>query len=234
MQMVTDFHSHILPGIDDGSRSVEESIAMLRIEAEQGIRHVVATPHFYPQYQTPEAFLEKRDHAVAILREEMQKHEGLPQLSVGAEVYFFHGISQSECLKELTIAQKSCILLEMPEYSWSDSMFREIADIYSRQGITPIIAHVDRYRRYFRSSKIPQRLQAMPVLVQANAEFFLNRATVGKACRMLRGGQIHLLGSDCHNLTSRTPNLADAVANIRKRCGEDAIAAIREHETFIF
>ena len=234
MQMVTDFHSHILPGIDDGSRSVEESIAMLRIEAEQGIRHVVATPHFYPQYQTPEAFLEKRDHAAAILREEMQKHEGLPQLSVGAEVYFFHGISQSECLKELTIAQKSCILLEMPEYSWSDSMFREIADIYSRQGITPIIAHVDRYWRYFRSSKIPQRLQAMPVLVQANAEFFLNRATVGKACRMLRGGQIHLLGSDCHNLTSRTPNLADAVANIRKRCGEDAVAAIREHETFIF
>lgn len=234
MQMVTDFHSHILPEIDDGSRSVEESIAMLRIEAEQGIRHVVATPHFYPQYQTPEVFLEKRDRAEAILREEMQKHEGLPQLSVGAEVYFFHGISQSDCLKELTIAQKSCILLEMPEYSWSDSMFREIVDIHSRQGITPIIAHVDRYRRYFRSSGIPQRLQAMPVMVQANAEFFLNRATVGKACRMLRSGQIHLLGSDCHNLTSRAPNLANAVASIRKRCGEDAIAAIREHEAFIF
>ena len=81
MQMVTDFHSHILPEIDDGSRSVEESIAMLRIEAEQGIRHVVATPHFYPQYQTPEVFLEKRDRAEAILREEMQKHEGLPHLS---------------------------------------------------------------------------------------------------------------------------------------------------------
>ena len=60
MEKVIDFHSHILPGIDDGSASVEQSIAMLRMEAEQGIDHVVATPHFYPQYDTPEHFLRKR------------------------------------------------------------------------------------------------------------------------------------------------------------------------------
>lgn len=232
--MVTDFHSHILPGIDDGSASLEESIALLRMEAEQGVEHVVATPHFYPNYQSPEDFLEKRVRAEELLRQEMEKHEGLPRLSVGAEVYFFRGMSQSDCLKLLTIAQKSFILLEMPEYAWSDSMYREIADIYSQQGITPIIAHVDRYLGFLRGKQIPQRLETLPVLVQANANFFLHRATAAKACRMLQRGQIHLLGSDCHNLTSRTPNLKDAVDCIEKRMGNDALAWICRHEASVF
>lgn len=232
--MVTDFHSHILPGIDDGSASVEESIAMLKKEAEQGVTHVVATPHFYPNYQSPEAFLEKRNRAEEKLRQEMKKHEGLPQLSVGAEVYFFHGMSQSDCLKLLTIGKKECILLEMPEFAWTDSMYREIQDIPAQQGITPIIAHVDRYLSFFRGRDIPKRLESLPVLVQANASFFLQRATAGRACRMLKDGQIHLLGSDCHNLTSRVPNLGDAVSVIRKRLGEDAIEQILHHEALVF
>ena len=66
--MVTDFHSHILPAIDDGSATVEESVAMLRMEAEQGITHVVATPHFYAAHQTPETFLQARDAAEAALQ----------------------------------------------------------------------------------------------------------------------------------------------------------------------
>lgn len=232
--MVTDFHSHILPGIDDGSASVEESIALLRMEAEQGVEHVVATPHFYPNHQSPEVFLEKRGQAEALLRQEMQKHEGLPRLSVGAEVYFFHGMSQSDCIRLLTIEQKSFILLEMPEYAWTDSMYREVADIYSQQGITPIIAHVDRYLSLLHGNQIPQRLETLPVMVQANASFFLRRSTVGKACRMLKRGQIHLLGSDCHNLTSRTPNLENAVSCIQKRLGSDALAWIQHHEASVF
>ena len=69
MREIIDFHSHILPGIDDGSRNVEESIALLRKEAEQGITHVIATPHFYPQHDTPERFLKRRNEAETVLRE---------------------------------------------------------------------------------------------------------------------------------------------------------------------
>ena len=63
MSGIIDFHSHVLPGIDDGSKSVEQSIAMLKREAEQGITHVVATPHFYPQEDRPEKFLRRREKA---------------------------------------------------------------------------------------------------------------------------------------------------------------------------
>ncbi|MBQ8395535.1 MAG: capsular polysaccharide biosynthesis protein, partial [Oscillospiraceae bacterium] len=63
MSKIIDFHTHVLPKIDDGSSSLKESIGMLRLEAEQGIETVVATPHFYANHDSPEAFLERRKMA---------------------------------------------------------------------------------------------------------------------------------------------------------------------------
>lgn len=233
MRTVIDFHSHILPGIDDGSASVKESIALLQMEAEQGIRHVVATPHFYAQHDTPERFLKRRAEAEALLREEMARHKNLPKLSVGAEVYFFRGISDSGAIKELTIDSGKFLLVEMPHGTWTDSMYRELEGLYVRRGITPIIAHIDRYIGPFRTFGIPAKLEELPVLVQANGEFFTTRATAGMAIRMLKAEQIHLLGSDCHNVRSRKPNLDGAVELIRKRLGEDALERIRYFEQLV-
>ena len=231
--MITDFHSHILPGIDDGSSCVEESIAMLKKQAQQGITHVVATPHFYANYQSTEEFLEKRNRAEAKLREEMKNHPGLPTLSVGAEVYFFKGISQSTALEVLTIDQKNYIIIEMLGSPWTESAYRELEDIYSGQGLTPIVAHVDRYLGFWQDYGIPKRLSQLPVLVQANASFFTNRFTVAKACRELKRGRIHLLGSDCHNLTTRPPNLDLAIASIVNRVGEEPIRQIKANEQLV-
>ena len=226
MADIIDFHSHILPEVDDGSQSVEESIALLRKEAEQGITHVVATPHFYPRYDTPEQFLARRAEAEAVLRAEMEKHTGLPKLSIGAEVYFFNGISDSEAISGLTINQNRCILIEMPPAQWTDKMYRELEDLHTKQGLLPVVAHVDRYLGRFRTYGIPERLAQLPVLVQANAEFFLDKKTAAMALRLLKRNQIHLLGSDCHNMTSRSPNLMEAVALIEKRLGKDTIHEI--------
>lgn len=230
MYQVTDFHSHILPGIDDGSTSVEESIAMLQLEAEQGIRQVVATPHFYARCDTPERFLEKRNRAERLLREAMARHSDLPAIIMGAEVSFFRGMSESILLRELTIEPKNGILIEMPPAPWPDEVYRELAYIGDRLGIVPVVAHVDRYIGPFRTHYIPQRLAEMPVLVQANASFFLNQWTAGMAMRMLRQNQIQLLGSDCHNLSSRKPNLGTAVQRIEQRLGQNTLSQIRGYE----
>lgn len=231
--MMIDFHSHILPGIDDGSKSVAESIEMLKKEAAQGIGHVIATPHFYPRHDSPERFLKRRARAEQQLREEMEKHPDLPRISMGAEVYFFRGISELDQLSDLTIDKNRYILLEMPVLSWTDSMFREIEQIHTRQGITPVIAHIDRYIGPFRTRGIPQRLSRMPVLVQANGSFFLERSTRAMALRMLRQGQIHLLGSDCHNLTDRSPNLGPAHQLIEARLGSDVIESISQCGAYV-
>ena len=224
--MVTDFHSHILPGIDDGSASLEESLAMLRLEAEQGIRRVVATPHFYPRHDDPEHFLEKRSCAEAALRAVMAEEPDLPELLVGAEVHFFPGMSHSDILPRLTVAGTDCILVEMPSSPWTESMYRELEQIWRNWGITPVIAHVDRYISPLRTHGIPQKLAQLPVMVQANASFFHKPM----AMRMLKKGQIHLLGSDCHNLISRRPNLGGAVEKIRSRLGDQAVRQINEAE----
>ena len=232
MAGIIDFHSHVLPGVDDGSHSLEESIAMLRMEAEQGVSHVIATPHFYPRHDTPEDFLRKRREAEDLLREEMKKHSDLPALSVGAEVYYFPGISNSEAMAELTIDHKKCILIEMPTPPWSDAMYRELEGLYTKQGLIPIVAHVDRYLGRFRTFGIPQRLAELPVLVQANAEFFLQKSTSAMAFRMLKQNSIHLLGSDCHNLDSRKPNLRAALELIERRMGSTPLAAIQESQAY--
>lgn len=233
MSQVIDFHSHILPGIDDGSKNVEESLQMLRMMAKQGITHVVATPHFYPQHDTPESFLKRRAEAEAVLREAMAGENGLPELSIGAEVYYFRGISDSDTIKELTVDKKRCILIEMPSIPWTETMYRELEDLYVKRGLLPVIAHLDRYIGPFRTHGIPKRLAAMPVLVQANAEFFLERSTSAMALRMLKKGTIHLLGSDCHNMTSRKPNLGEALELIQRKLGEDAITAINENARMV-
>jgi len=223
---IVDFHSHVLPGIDDGSKSVEQSLAMLRREVEQGINHVVATPHFYAAHDNPQHFLNARQTAECRLREAMASQEGMPELTVGAEVHYFPGMSDSEILPAMTIGKTPFILVEMPHGQWTDRMYRELSGIFDKQGLTPIIAHIDRYITAFRSFGIPQALAEQPVLVQANAEFFTDGFTRRKALAMLRRGDIHLLGSDCHNLSDRAPNLGEAVKLISKRLSREIIERI--------
>ena len=227
---MVDFHSHILPDIDDGSSSREMSIEMLHMEAQQGITHVVATPHFYAREDKLEHFLQRRDRAEQALRSEMEKHTDLPELLVGAEVSFFRGISESEFLHELKIRGTDSVLIEMPASPWNDAMFSELGAIWERQRLVPIIAHIDRYIGPWRSFRIPQRLALLPVLVQANAEAFTDRHFEKLMMRLLKGDAIHLLGSDCHDLAERKPNLADAVERIGSKIGPDALTRIHTYE----
>lgn len=230
MEELIDFHSHILPGIDDGSPSLDISMEMLRMEARQGITHVVATPHFYARYDNPEDFLARRSAAERALRAKMAGEPGLPRLTMGAEVYFFRGMSESDLLPQLTIGGKKCILVEMPHAPWTEDICREVSQIWEKQGIIPIIAHVDRYIRPWHSRDILRKLEKMPVFVQANAEFFLQRSTAALALRLLRQDKIQLLGSDCHNMADRKPNLDAALRRIKQKLGPLPLSRIREYE----
>lgn len=230
MDRRVDFHSHILPGVDDGSRSVEESLEMLRAEARQGIGTVVATPHFYANHDTPERFLRRRAAAWEMLQTAMALEAGLPEIILGAEVYYFSGISDSDQLHRLTTGQKRYIMLEMPAVPWTQNMYQEMENIYTKHGITPIIAHIDRYISPLRHRQILDRLEELPVLVQANSDFFLRPMTAPLALRMLKEKRIHLLGSDCHNCSTRKPELGRAIEKIEKHLGAAAMEHLRFYE----
>ena len=223
-----DFHTHVLPGIDDGSASVEQSLEMLQTLARQSVTRVVATPHFYANYDSPERFLKKRQAAVEALTEAMMDQPDLPELHIGAEVYYFHGISQCEDLPRLAISGTQCLLVEMPIPPWTEQMLWELREIHDRYGLVPIVAHIDRYIRPFKTYGLPDKLSQLPVLVQANASFFLERSTRRMALRMLKNGHIHLLGSDCHNTTTRKPNLGEALEIISQHCGTEILDQMRD------
>lgn len=231
---IIDFHSHVLPQIDDGSDSLEMSLAMLKKEAEQGIGHVVATPHFYAWHDTPERFLARRAEAEDRLRKAMTGEEGLPELSMAAEVAFYPGMSGSDALSSLCIGKSKHILVELPGTPWYNGVYEELQAIWDRQGLIPVIAHVDRYLEPFRTERLMRWLEDLPVLIQANASFFLQRSTARTAIRFLRNGRIHLIGSDCHNLTTRAPQLGRAVEEIGRKLGDEALAWIVEHQQDIF
>ena len=231
---MVDFHTHILPGIDDGSDSLETSLEMLQQLRRQGVEQVVATPHFYADRDRPESFLRARDAAEKILRQAMEQEAHLPQLRIGAEVYFFHGMSESSFLPQLTIRGSNAIMIELGPAPWGKSVYRELEQIYSRWGIVPVIAHIDRYISPLRDYGIPAQLEQLPVLVQANGSFFTRRFTAGMALKMLRKGQIHLLGSDCHDLHERKPDLGDALQVISRRLGQETIERIRQQSLHLF
>ena len=226
---ITDIHSHILPGIDDGSQSVEQSMEMLRFARQQGITRMVATPHFYAHNDDPAQFLQRRKEAEKKLRDSMAD-EDLPELIMGAEVYYFPGMSDAVELQALTIGNTCFLLVEMPATPWTEDMYHELEQIELKQGLIPVLAHIDRYLTRFNQHSIFRKLKNLSVLIQANGGFFQNPKTQKRALRLLSKGKIHLLGSDCHDMDRRRPNLTSALSKIPQW----GLEQIQSWETEIF
>lgn len=227
-----DFHAHILPKMDDGSKSAEESIAMLKMQAEQGIRCVVATPHFYAEHETPQDFLHRREHSYQSLQQEIEcqgLQEQLPQIRLGAEVRYFEGISRSSAVHDLKIEKTDLLLLEMPFVSWSQRMIQEVKAAQQQLDLTILLAHVERYRRT-QGFFFHKKLEEMGALIQSNAEFFLNKQTRKKAMHLFEEGKINLLGSDCHNCTVRPPNLGKAIQLLTEQFGDLSVRYLQDQQ----
>lgn len=220
-----DWHNHVLPKMDDGSHSVAESIEMMRAQAEQGVTTVIATPHFYANDESVDSFLKRRSHAAAKLSEQLT--EDMPSLRLGAEVRYYPNISRMQGLSSLCIEGSKFLLLEMPMCRWTDSMVRELITMSGRDGIHLVLAHIDRYVA-LQDKDVWRILLDNGILMQVNASFFASFVTRRKAMRFLQEGFIHLLGSDCHNMTSRPPQIERATAVIRKRCGADYLRQMNE------
>lgn len=228
-----DFHTHILPEMDDGSQSMEESLSMLREEWAQGVDTVILTPHFYPKNESLTRFLKRRDESFQRLQAVMAEDGSIPKLVTGAEVYFFRGIAESDILPELAITGTNLVLVEMPVAKWSEQMLLELGEIHSRTGLIPVVAHVERYLKP-NGRHLPDVLAELPVLVQANSSFFLRFGTRRRAMHLLRRGKIHLLGSDCHSMTGRTPNLGAATERIQRVLGDTALDVLHTVEKAYF
>ena len=215
-----DFHSHVLPAIDDGSRNTRMSVQMLSMLREQGCDLVCATPHFYATQRTPQHFLERREEAWQLLQAELPPDA--PEIRLGAEVLYYPGINRMQELKSLCLQGTNILLLEMPFEPWSEHAVREVQELAHSGDYCILMAHIERY--YFQQPRrVWEDFLDLGVITQSNPSFFLNWRTKGKALKLLREGTLHLLSSDAHNVSERAPRMDEAAAVIRKRLGDEAL-----------
>ena len=221
-----DWHTHVLPHMDDGSHSLAESLQMLQALGEQGITHVLATPHFYPNEDSVESFLQRRAQAYGVLAPSLDK--ALPRVLCGAEVAYYPGIAKMKELKHLTVEGTNLLLLEMPMTAWRQSAIRELIELSSVRGFRVVLAHFERAAA-MQSKKTLRALWQSGVLVQVNAGSFRGFFGRRRMLRLFKTRVAHVVGSDCHNMITRAPNIGKALALIKKRCGSEFLAQMNAY-----
>ena len=226
-----DFHSHILPNIDDGSRNIDESLAMLREIARQGVTHLAATPHFYPNWTSPAEFLEKRQLSWNQLAPYLE--DGMPQIKLGAEVHYYEGLCLLDDILPLCLKDTRLLLVEMPFTKWGNRVVDNLTELNGKHNIQVLLAHFELYLPY-QSRNTWDILLQNGILMQANADFFLARRTRRMAMKILKNGDIHVLGSDCHNMDKRKPNLGSATDAIVNKLGSGVVEALNTRGSKVF
>ena len=191
---------------------------MLALLRQQGVSLVVATPHFYANSDYPQDFLRRREEALA----KLSKTE-TPRILLGAEVAYFDGMSHCEELALLQLGQSGLVLVEMPFGPWSDRMVEEICRLETTLGVRPVLAHIDRYLQKNQLKKYWEVLLDNDVYFQCNADIFFHRWKRRWVLQLMKDGNIHFLGSDCHNLQTRPPKLKQAAEVITRELGENVL-----------
>ena len=221
-----DFHSHILPSVDDGSKDVDETLRLLSMLSQQGIDTVLATPHFDAEKESAEEFILRRQDSYNKLKPSLSKD--MPKIILGAEVAYYDGISSLSGLDKLCIEGTNLLLLEMPMCRWSEYALGELKDLSCTKGYTVLLAHIERYMGD-QSPRVFKQLAQLGILMQVNASFFTGIFSKRKAINMLCKGEINAIGSDCHNTTTRAPHIGSAFDVIRNKLGEGFIRDLTEY-----
>ena len=221
---MTDLHTHILPGMDDGAKDVETSLTLLRMEAAQGVDTVVLTPHFYRDREEPSHFLARRAEAAKTLADALvalpeEERKAIPQLALGAEIAWVPNLAEWPELPRLCLGASHHFLLELPFRPWTDQLINQLYELPGRTGLTPVIAHIERYLKNQKSQHI-EAVLSMGVPVQVSAEPLLHPLWRGAVLRLLRERKAQLLASDAHSPEARPPNLGAAMDVVRRRLGD--------------
>ncbi|WP_134685853.1 tyrosine-protein phosphatase [Brevibacillus migulae] len=226
-----DIHSHILPGLDDGARSVEEAVAMARNAWLDGITDMIVTPHTHDGiYHNSLAQIRE---AVEQLQQVLSSR-GIPlTLHVGAEIHIH--LELVENLQTALLAtlcdQYKYVLLELPSYQlprFTDKLIEELL----KKGVTPIIAHPERLEVLCNQPQLLARWIAKGAVAQVTADSLTGK--MGKSTKrvseaMVKNRLVHLLASDAHHATHRRAELSAAFSVLTELLSKEEAALFHEN-----
>lgn len=225
---IYDFHCHILPGIDDGSRDMEMTDTMLSMEKEQGVDHILFTPHFYAQKQSATEFIRHRGNAFDRVKGLIEAKGYAIETRAAAETFFFKGISEAGILDDLCMntSLSQVLFLEMPFAQWRRSMYEEVKALIEKRGLTVVLVHIERFIGFQKDRTVWDEIFSMPVAAQHNAGIYKSIMKRGAGIRTIKEHWPVILGTDAHNTSSRPPCMEDGRRVIEKKLGRAALSRI--------
>ncbi len=217
-----DIHCHILPEVDDGSRSLNESIEMAMIAKEQGIKKIVNTSHYHPEfrYKKGEELLKELEDFNNVLKENMIDIEVL----IGNEIYYTKDlIKEIDDLDFYTLNNSRYILIELPPTNFPKDLCSIVGEL-KEKGYIPVLAHVERYIEVQENPELIYEAINAGAVIQVNSHSILGRSgkELQKTCDLLLNrNMVHVVGTDAHRSRRRTPIFSDAYEYVSQKYSKD-------------
>ena len=226
-----DLHCHILPGIDDGAQTVDDSIALLESQYKQGVRNIIFTPHFHIRSISIDKFIEVREKSYEKLCSDPRFGKYDIKFKKGCEIYFSNKLMDKD-VEPLCFEGTSYLLIELSTRERPYGLRTTLLDFINR-GLTPVLAHVERYPYFERHPEQLCELVEAGCVAQVNADAVLD----GKgsiAFKYLKWGIARVVCSDCHSVDERPSNLRAAYDFIDKKLGSEYVRIINSTGMAIF
>lgn len=213
-----DIHSHILPGVDDGPSSMDETIQMLRKAADEGIRTIIATPHYMAGEKNTN--VNELEDIMMQVQSEAYKIDKDFKILLGNELYYSNSVIEDLKLgKALTLAGSRYILVEFAYSADFHTIHRGINDFVCN-GYIPIIAHIERYHCMYKKPYKVNELVEMGSYMQMNCDSLIGGFLDVEASynrKLLKNDLVHFIASDSHNHKTRAPMMQKAIDYLRKK-----------------
>jgi protein-tyrosine phosphatase len=212
-----DMHTHILPQVDDGASSMEDTMQMLKMAKEQGIRTIIATPHYGADMKEKSTIelkeiISKVQIEAAVIDPDMK-------LLMGNELYYSDSsLEEVKAGKALTLAGSRYVLIEFSVAVKYKTIYQGLRQ-FTLAGYAPVLAHVERYRCLMEEESRILELIELGVYIQMNSsslEGSLFSKSLAQHKRLIKNRWVHMIATDCHNSTSRAPLLHKAFQTVVK------------------
>ncbi|HEN9356013.1 TPA: tyrosine protein phosphatase [Streptococcus agalactiae] len=222
-----DIHSHIVFDVDDGPKTLEESLSLIEESYRQGVRIIVSTSHRRKgMFETPEDIIFKN---FSIVKHEAEKRFEHLQILYGGELYYTSDMLEKLKLKQIpTLNNTKFALIEFSmQTSWKD-IHTALSNVLML-GITPVVAHIERYNALENQKERVKEIINMGCYTQINSSHILKQKLFNdkhkcfkkRARYFLEENLVHFVASDMHNLDVRPPFLAEAYKIICRDFGKE-------------
>ena len=227
-----DFHNHVLPNVDDGPKTINESLDMLKTAYSQGISEVVNTIHFqHPKMHDKNVNIDFLKDKVNLLNQKLRDEKINIKIHLAAEVFYLPNLSEISSNPLLTIGNGKYMLVEFTNNIYPNDYEKIFFDLQMKD-ISPIIAHPERYRFIQNNVDILEDWIKKGFIIQIDAGSLLgyfDKKTKKIAELIVEKSYFHLVGSDAHNNKKRNFCLQPAYNLLKKKYGVKIIDTLKKN-----